>query len=98
MVRLVTFADRSYLLLHKVPCGIHRSFMQLRIDVQVPARNAHPSRPWLSSWLDDGHIMPAARQVDIRRGGADESSIYLDVGTGWSGVDMCAYVDRRSRR
>src|ERR1700730_999303 len=76
----------------------HRSFPQLRLDFHVPTCNAHPSRPRLSSGLDDGHIMPAACEVDIRGGGANVSSIHLDVRAGGSGADMCVYVGRRSRR
>jgi hypothetical protein len=74
--------------------GIPPSFLEMGSDFDVLACEAHPSRPGLSSLLDDGHIMPAARQVDIRRRGADEGSIHLDVRTGGSGADMYVYVGR----
>ena len=38
--------------------------------------------------------MPAACQVDIRGGGTNVSSIYLDVRTGGSGADVCMNVGR----
>ena len=61
------------------------------LEVELAARLAHPSGPWLPSLLDDADAMSATCQVDIRGGGADVSSIHLDLGRVSSGADICVH-------
>src|SRR5260370_37990562 len=78
--------------------GIPSSFLEMGGDVEGPACEAHPSRPRPSSWLEDGHIMPAACQVDIRGRGANVSSIHLNVRTGGRGFGKLVVCGRRTSR